>query len=305
MRYRLSGQLQGGLFRCLSPYCANLYTTRIEHLKDISCHQRQKKTQGSSLNRHICLGSSQEDVTLFPELRNSSSARVLIAIDPDINGAISIFKWQGSIESGDTPTPSQLLAQASVTVFDMPTEIWPMRSRNKRRLSADGLIDILSRYVQKEVDFDSHACVRATVEFSTPTHLSGKFAWYDSGFASGILAGIFRAMEIPFERVPATVWKKELGLTKLGKPGSLALARYLFDGYQEEYLKYVCVNQRINYRKRRIEFLDLLNFVNIIMPFFELIEFTNGCIQEEERPWKSRSSAHWSMDPWNQAASIE
>ncbi len=101
------------------------------------------------------------------------------------------------MESQDSQTPSQLLAQAIVTVFDMPTETWPMRSRNKRRLSADGLIDIVSRYVKKEVDSDSHACVRAAVEFSTPTHLSGKFAWYDSGFASGMLAGVFKAMEVP------------------------------------------------------------------------------------------------------------
>ena len=238
----LSWRLQGRLFRCLSPYCSNLQTSRIERLHGIKVSQRRDSPQGSALNRRICQGSSQEDVQLFPELCDSSSTRVLITIDPDINGAISIFKWQGSIESEDITTPSQLLAQASVTVFDMPTETWPMRSRNKRRPSADGLIDIVSRYVEREVDSDSLACVRAAVEFSTPTHMSGKFAWYDSGFASGLLAGVFRAMEVPFERVPATVWKRELGLTKLGKPGSLALARYLFEGYQEKYLKYVYVS---------------------------------------------------------------
>jgi len=113
----------------------------------------------------------------------------------------------------------------------MPTETWEMRSREKKRPSAREIHRLL-RPLLEESDI-----VRVAVEFSTPTHLSGKFAWYDSGYASGTLDGVFQTLGITYARALVSSWKKDLGLVKLGKAGSLALAKDLFIDQGDEYLK--------------------------------------------------------------------
>lgn len=171
---------------------------------------------------------------LFPELvYKTDTKRTLISIDPDSNGAITAFTWNDK----SLPVPNattcalSMLQAAEISVYDMPTETWQMRSREKKRPSPKALVDLF-RSLQHE---STIVCV--AVESSTPTHLSGKFAWYDSGFSSGMLHGIFEALSLPSQRVPVSSWKKDLGLVKLGKPGSLALARALFRTHKEEYLR--------------------------------------------------------------------
>lgn len=44
----------------------------------------------------------------------------------------------------------------------------------------------------------------------------------------GILIGMMHSMQIPFEEVDGTKWKKYFKLEKLGKPGSIKLAKQLF-----------------------------------------------------------------------------
>ena len=124
-----------------------------------------------------------------------------------------------------------MLRSADIVVHDMPTEAWEMRSRVKKRPSAQSIRQLLQPLLE-EADI-----VRVAVEFSTPTHLSGKFAWYDSGYASGMLDGVFQTMGVTYERALVSSWKKELGLNTLGKPGSLALARELFVEQRDAVLK--------------------------------------------------------------------
>lgn len=42
-----------------------------------------------------------------------------------------------------------------------------------------------------------------------------------------MLDGILTALDIPYTRIHAAVWKRQLGLFKKGKPGSMALAHQL------------------------------------------------------------------------------
>ena len=42
----------------------------------------------------------------------------------------------------------------------------------------------------------------AIVEYSTPLHASGKFAWYALGFSLGTLNGLLAAAGIPYQRAP-------------------------------------------------------------------------------------------------------
>ncbi len=167
---------------------------------------------------------------LFPELvEETHCTRTLLSIDPDSNGAITAFTWN-KIEDHIEYSPWDMLRSADIRVYDMPTETWQMRTREKKRPSSGALVELFRSF---QVD---DSLVRIAVESSTPTHLSGKFAWYDSGFSSGMLHGIFEALDIQSERVPVSSWKKDLGLVKLGKPGSLELARVLFEDYKDMYL---------------------------------------------------------------------
>mmetsp|Transcript_5436 Transcript_5436/g.10688 ORF Transcript_5436/g.10688 Transcript_5436/m.10688 type:complete len:262 (-) Transcript_5436:1211-1996(-) len=179
---------------------------------------------------------AEENVRLFPELYEETACkRILLSIDPDINGALSTFTWNENQDVSGL-SPYNMIRTAEIQVFDMPTEIWQMRSREKRRPSPEALVSFMKQHLNVS-DVQSNVVARAAVEFTTPTHLSGKFAWYDSGFASGMLYGIFHAMGIPYERVPVSSWKKDFMLTKLGKPGSMALARELFAQQSDEYLR--------------------------------------------------------------------
>lgn len=174
---------------------------------------------------------SHEDkcTLLFPELlQDTHLRRTLLSIDPDSNGAITAFTWKStqSIHNGAL----SMIQTADIQVYDMPTEVWQMRSREKKRPSSEALVNLFRSFQ------DGESIVRVAVESSTPTHLSGKFAWYDSGFSSGMLHGIFDALGLTSERVPVSSWKKDLGLVKLGKPGSLELAKILFKEQKELYL---------------------------------------------------------------------
>ena len=186
-----------------------------------------------------------EKVRLFPELYEETACkRILLSIDPDINGALSTFTWNENQDVSGL-SPYSMIRAADIQVFDMPTEIWQMRSREKKRPSPEALVSFMKQHLEV-YNTESNTIARAAVEFTTPTHLSGKFAWYDSGFASGMLYGIFHAMDIPYERAPVSSWKKDFMLTKLGKPGSMALARELFVEQSEEYLRYVSPNNSIH-----------------------------------------------------------
>ncbi len=48
------------------------------------------------------------------------------------------------------------------------------------------------------------------------------------GFSFGLLQGLLTAQGIRYQRVDASAWKRHLGLFRLGKDGSLSLARQLF-----------------------------------------------------------------------------
>lgn len=176
------------------------------------------------------LTQAVQETVLFPELAQETHCkRTLLSIDPDSNGAITAFTWNAR-RDGDDACAQGLLRTADIQVFDMPTETWQLRTREKKRPSPKDLVNIFRSFQ------DGESIVRVAVESSTPTHLSGKFAWYDSGFSSGMLHGIFEALNLPSEGVPVSSWKKDLGLVKLGKAGSLELARILFKDQKEVYL---------------------------------------------------------------------
>lgn len=169
---------------------------------------------------------------IFPELLLPDSSCVVIGVDPDANGAIATLRWSNTASLLNSP-PDQIIASAHAEVFDMPTEIWQMKSREKKQPSPALFLELLRKVATE----NPAAAVRAAIEFTTPGPLSGKYAWYDSGFATGLITGLFISQDLQYQRISATAWKRSLGLTKSGKEGSLALARQLFPQSAEKYLK--------------------------------------------------------------------
>lgn len=160
------------------------------------------------------------EAPLFPNLPNSYTPSLIIGIDPDVNGAIACLRFT------NIASPHLDATAASIEIHDMPTETWKMKSRDKKYPSPQGILSLLQTIKSKELT--SNTSIHAVLEFTTPTHLSGKFAWYGSGYANGLLDGLFLTQDIVSERISAKLWKKGLGLTKLGKEGSLILARQAY-----------------------------------------------------------------------------
>lgn len=225
---------------------------------------------------------------IFPELFQPGRRAVLLAIDPDLGGAVAALSWlnppapAGAAEDCSSNGSAAAAAQGSlppldqiaVELHDMPVEVWKYGSRDKKQPDAAKLIVILQRYVDavqagsalwhdlggssgaqgaepapanmagsrrrnrssnaspnaavvvgqlteeedlaaagasltgisaaivaSEAAGEPAPVLRAVMEYSMPTHVSGKFAWFGIGFASGLLNGLLAAQGIPYHRV--------------------------------------------------------------------------------------------------------
>lgn len=47
---------------------------------------------------------------------------------------------------------------------------------------------------------------------------------FNIGYSTGMFDSLLTSLDIPYTRVNAAVWKRQMGLFKKGKPGSMALA---------------------------------------------------------------------------------
>ncbi|KAL4419505.1 hypothetical protein ABPG77_002291 [Micractinium sp. CCAP 211/92] len=258
------------------------------------CHSASGTAAGTTTQTAFAFERLPNEPASFPELFQPGRQAILLAVDPDLNGAVA--------------------ALMRLELFDMPVELWRYGSgRDKKHMDAAGLIAILERYCpgslgaavggaaanpvapappkkarvkdgskcgkrgrkkgppseamgvvageaapQAEADqqagqdcaqpphlqqheqhqHEQHQheqqqeppVVRALIEYSTPQYISGKLSWYGLGFALGLLNGLLAVAGIPYERVPATTWKRGMGLQRAGKDGSIALACHLLPG---------------------------------------------------------------------------
>ena len=169
---------------------------------------------------------------IFQDLLAPNQQCILMGIDPDANGAIAVLHWTNP-SSLISATPEHLTAAARLEVIDMPTEIWKLKAREKKQPSPEAFLALIQQIKAEH----PNAKIRATIEFTTPGPLSGKYAWYGSGFATGLITGLFLSQGIPYEKISAAGWKRSLGLIKLGKEGSLTLAKQIFPQAADVYLK--------------------------------------------------------------------
>lgn len=195
------------------------------------------------------------DQPLFPELLQPNTKSVLIAIDPDLQGAITVLRWQNPPSSPHSQSSTSsallpLLATADVTIHDMPIEIKTTSSnKSKKQYDAKAINTIISKYappppqqqqpaVSSITTSDDDATtttssnceevvVRAVMEYNPPLGFSGSYAWYSLGFAVGTFNSQFTTLSIPYQTVRAKTWKNNIGLIQQGKAGSIQLAKEL------------------------------------------------------------------------------
>ncbi|KDD76661.1 hypothetical protein H632_c145p1 [Helicosporidium sp. ATCC 50920] len=183
---------------------------------------------------------------LFPELAEAQTRCVLVGIDPDLSGALAVLTWRNGVASG---VEAQDLAGMTVRLHDVPIEMVKLTTRERRQHCGERLFHMLQAAGREEGAGGeaqtseepsseqssnlSHSTSpdvvrRGVLEMTAPAHMSGKHAWFTMGYAAGLLDGLFRACGLPYRRVHAATWKRDLGLFGAGKEGSMLLAKKLF-----------------------------------------------------------------------------
>lgn len=156
---------------------------------------------------------------------------------------------------------------ARVSLFDLPTVSVATTTRTRRRHDVGRLVDIIKNILREHSERAEEKGAKRTdvsdiagptssflasasssrvgasslpprlpplamLEAAIPSPLSGKHSWFSAGYSAGLFEGVLSSLDgFPPEavgRVPAVVWKRDLGLWGGGKAASLELARELF-----------------------------------------------------------------------------
>lgn len=137
---------------------------------------------------------ARSEPILFPELLAPGKRAFLLGVDPDINGAVAVLSWRNSSgradsSSGDAGSNSSSsssrqaeLGELTVSVHDMPVELWQLGSRSKKQPEPAALLEMLRQHAGlgsggQEAGGDAEVVVRAVLEHTTPQHICGKYAW--------------------------------------------------------------------------------------------------------------------------------
>lgn len=72
--------------------------------------------------------------------------------------------------------------------------------------------------------------VRTCVEKVGAMPKQGVASMFNFGKAAGFIEGVLQALEIPYQLVPSSVWKKEFSLIGKGKKESIQVCKKLFPG---------------------------------------------------------------------------
>jgi hypothetical protein len=167
------------------------------------------------------------------ESSDFDSETTVIGIDPDANGALAVLRLPGTALPPKDVPPMEFFSRApEVRIYDMPIETVLLSKRARKQPCPRELFELIAGL---KATHDSTTGIHAVLEHTTPGILSGKYAWYGSGYATGLLTGLLHSQCITLTRVSAVGWKQSLGLTKLGKEGSLLMVRTLFPQLSNQY----------------------------------------------------------------------
>lgn len=166
------------------------------------------------------------------ESNASRNELVVIGIDPDAHGALAVMRVPCTALPPKDVTPPEFFShEPEVRIYDMPNEEALLSKRVRKQPCPKELLDLIAGIKATYGTAEIHA----VVEYTTPGILSGKYAWYGSGYATGLLTGLLHSQNITLTRISAIGWKRNLGLTNLGKEGSLMMVRNLFPQLSDHY----------------------------------------------------------------------
>ncbi len=125
---------------------------------------------------------------------------IYAGIDPGLDGAIAYVPERGEAWVEDVPT---------------------LKAGDKgRRVYA---IPEMRLLLQAETGISFCA-----IEAVTPAAAPGRLGAFSLGLSTGIWTTLLVVEQVPYDPVPASVWKLAMGLRGKGKDSSIALARQLF-----------------------------------------------------------------------------
>ena len=128
---------------------------------------------------------------------------LIIAIDPGINGAISIIENKKIIEVYDTPT-----------MID--------GKKNKRQINGAQVTNIFKERLNAEKE------VVVVVEHVNAMPGQGVTSMFNFGQSYGVIKGICSAMQLPIYFISPSKWKKYYNLIKTSKDASRAKVIEIF-----------------------------------------------------------------------------
>lgn len=131
---------------------------------------------------------------------------MFIGIDPGKQGAIACL--------------DDKKITITATIDDIPTI--------GKLYDINGVYEILKKATALEISF----CV---IEKQQVMPKQGSVSGFTIGFGYGILIGILKALEIPFQEVRPSVWKKTFSLTK-DKSKSITTAQSLFPNLADQFV---------------------------------------------------------------------
>eukprot|EP00250_Pteridium_aquilinum_P024553 c29241_g1_i1 orf=139-1044(+) len=119
---------------------------------------------------------------------------LVIGIDPDVSGAMAVLR-------GNDITTAE--------VFDVPSVRVLVGSQHRNRHDARSIVSMIK-------NLNAPTGSVAYIEQSIPLPKDGKQGWWGSGFGYGIWIGTLVASGISVVPVPASTWKRAMGLSGKG-----------------------------------------------------------------------------------------
>jgi crossover junction endodeoxyribonuclease RuvC len=136
---------------------------------------------------------------------------IICGCDPGLDGAISFLDP----------------AKFAIAIDDMPTLLLKRGGKSKREVDGHALVRIFRRQRPDHVFLEIAGAVpRIKSEGTNRKGGQGVSSAFASGEGYGIIRGVLAALDIPYSRVPAQVWKKKLGVPA-EKDGARARAQQL------------------------------------------------------------------------------
>lgn len=139
----------------------------------------------------------------------------ILGIDTGLKGALAL--WKGDF----------------LEVYDMPVKgVQVTKDKKKNRVD----VEVLSKIIADMIDINiiDYAVIESTTPFTSARSGVPASTYHLMGINEGLIMGVLSASSIPYHRVLARTWKKELSCPK-DKNGARDRASEIFPSHSEKW----------------------------------------------------------------------